>query len=518
MTRSTDVPAPKGELADVRTAAEYGSSRREVTNTPSLARSLWGLSAYGALVLGGIAIFLLIQSYGESLVAPPPIAPSPMTGTTVSGSSDVLWHLLIALTVVVIVGRVLGRLFSIIGQPPVIGEVIGGILLGPSLLGHISPETYVYILPATVAPFLGIVAQLGIILYMFLVGLELNPDMLRGQVHATVATSHTSIVLPFVLGTTLALYLYPRLSTSDIPFTNFALFLGVAMSITAFPVLARILSDRRMTRTKLGAVALTCAAVDDVTAWCLLAFVVGVVQARAEGALLAVVLTLGFIGFMLVVVRPLAAQITRTGDRNPSQGAIAFTLVCVLVAALTTEAIGIHAIFGAFLFGAIIPHDSMLTRALKRSLENIVTILLLPAFFAFTGMRTQFGLLSGWYEWAVCGLIIAVAVTGKFGGTLLAGRLTGLNWRYAASLGVLMNTRGLMELIVLNVGLDLGVISPTLFTMMVLMALITTIAAGPMLHLLMRQPLSEGRDDHLNATRPSLVHPEVRLRAESPTV
>jgi Kef-type K+ transport system membrane component KefB len=472
----------------------------------SIGQSLRGLSAYAALILGGIAIFLVVQSYGEALTAPAAAA-SVAAGSKAAGASDVLWHLLIALTVVVVVGRVIGRLFALVGQPPVIGEVVAGILLGPSLLGYISPETYLYILPPTVAPFLGVVAQLGVILYMFLVGLELNPDMLRGQVHATVATSHTSIILPFVLGSSLALFLYPRLSTNDVPFTNFALFLGVAMSITAFPVLARILSDRRMTRTKLGVVALTCAAVDDVTAWCLLAFVVGVVQARAQGALLAAVLTLGFIGFMLAVVRPVAARIATSGDRQPTQGHIAFALVCVMIAALTTEAIGVHAIFGAFLFGAIIPHESALARALKRSLENVVTILLLPAFFAFTGMRTQIGLLSGWYDWALCGLIIAVAVAGKFGGTLVAARFTGLSWRYAASLGVLMNTRGLMELIVLNVGLDLGVISPTLFAMMVLMALVTTIGAAPILHLLMPRQ-SEARDEPVNKRIPSL-RPEV---------
>src|SRR5688572_8640525 len=233
--------------------------------TRSIGYSIWGESAYVAGVLGAIAIFFLIRRYGEALVAPSSESRGLSDGILASGTSDVLWHFLIALTLVVIVGRVLGRLFSLIGQPPVIGEVIGGILLGPSLLGQISPEAYIYILPPAVAPFLGIVAQLGVILYMFLVGLELNPDLLRGQFRATVATSHASIVLPFVLGSTLALYLYPRFSTSDVPFTNFALFLGVAMSITAFPVLARILSDRQMIRTKLGVLALTCAAVNDVT-------------------------------------------------------------------------------------------------------------------------------------------------------------------------------------------------------------------------------------------------------------
>jgi Kef-type K+ transport system membrane component KefB len=503
-------------MPDSATGHDVRPTLSEATTTRSIASSVWGVSAYVTCVLGAIAFFLMIRRFGEALVAPSSESRGLANGIVASGTSDVLWHLLIALTVVVIVGRALGRLFSFIRQPPVIGEVIGGILLGPSLLGQISPEAYLYILPPTVAPFLGIIAQLGVILYMFLVGLELNPDMLRGQVHATVATSHASIVLPFVLGSTLALYLYPRFSTGDVPFTNFALFLGVAMSITAFPVLARILSDRQMTRTRLGAIALTCAAVDDVTAWCLLAFVVGVVQAQAESALLVALLTVSFIGFMFVAVRPIAARLTY-GDRNPTQGAIAISLVCVLIAAVTTEAIGVHAIFGAFLFGAVIPHGSALARVLKQSLENLVTILLLPAFFAFTGMRTQIGLVSGWYEWAICGLIIAVAVTGKFGGTIVASRATGLNWRDAAGLGVLMNTRGLMELIVLNIGLDLGVISPTLFTMMVLMALATTIATTPILQYLIPAPSTEKRKQVFMNQIPPLARAEVHLRADSTT-
>ena len=379
------------------------------------------------------------------------------------------------------VGRIVGRAFTLIGQPPVIGEVVGGILLGPSLLGRISPEAYQFILPPEVAPYLGLVAQLGVILYMFLVGLELNSDRLRGNVHTTIAISHASIVLPFVLGSALALPLYPRLSTNAVPFTNFALFLGVAMSITAFPVLARILSDRGIIRSELGVLALTCAAVGDVTAWCLLAFVVGVVQGNADSALWIAGATLGFIVLIFLVVRPAVARLARSVDRSPTPGAIAIVLAGVLMASLATEVIGVHAIFGAFLFGAVIPHDSALARSLRQNLEHLVTILLLPAFFAFTGMRTEIGLVSGASEWLICVVIIAVATLGKFGGTFVAARVSGLGWRYAAGLGVLMNTRGLMELIVLNVGLDLGVISPTLFTMMVLMALVTTMATTPVL-------------------------------------
>jgi Kef-type K+ transport system membrane component KefB len=437
------------------------------------------------MILGGVALFLVIRRYGETLSAPPPAAVASAAPSATSAAPDTVLHLLLALAAVVVIGRLLGFALRAVGQPPVIGEVVAGILLGPSLLGRLAPELASYILPTSVAPFLNIVAQLGVVAYMFLVGLELNVDVVRQRAHATVATSHASIVLPFVLGSVLALLLYPRLATSDVSFTSFALFMGVAMSVTAFPVLARILKDRRMTQTELGAVALACAAADDVTAWCLLAFVVGVTQAEIESAALVAVLTLVFIATMFFVVRPIVARlVARSRDAEPTLDALAVALVGLLVSALITEHIGVHAIFGAFLFGAIIPHDSRVARTLIDKLEVFVTVLLLPAFFALTGMRTEIGLLSGLAEWLLCGLIIVVATAGKFGGTLAAARLTGMKWRDAASLGILMNTRGLMELVVLNVGLDLGVISPRLFTMMVIMALVTTLTTTPVLELI----------------------------------
>jgi Kef-type K+ transport system membrane component KefB len=397
-------------------------------------------------------------------------------------TTDALWHLLLALTAVVITGRLLGQVFRFIGQPPVIGEVMAGILLGPSLLGAVSPDAYAFLLPPTVAPSLGLIAQLGVVLYMFLVGVELDTEGLKGQLRTTVGIAQTSIAIPFVLGVWLASSLYGGLAPDGVPLTHFAIFLGVAMSITAFPVLARILADRGIARTELGRLALSCAAIDDVTAWCLLAFVVGFVNASGGSALLTAALTLAFILFMFLAVRPVAITVTRRWDRiGPDRNAVAFTLVAVLCSALATEAIGVHAIFGAFLLGAVIPHESRLARVLNERIEDLVTILLLPAFFAFTGMRTQISLVSGWDDWLTCAAIIGVATAGKFGGAFLAARVSGYSWRMATSLGVLMNTRGLMELIVLNVGLDLGVISPTLFTMLVVMALVTTIATTPIL-------------------------------------
>jgi Kef-type K+ transport system membrane component KefB len=285
-----------------------------------------------------------------------------------------------------------------------------------------------------------------------------------------------------VLGAALSLWLYPIFSHEGVPFSSFALFMGAAMAVTAFPVLARILTDHQLEKTELGGLALSCAAADDVTAWCLLALVVGVSQADPSSAAWVTGQAVAFIGLMFFVVSPLLRRLIPSGDAHsaaPSPLAISATFLALLLSAATTEAIGIHAVFGAFLLGAVIPHDSQIAREFAIKLKDVVTVLLLPAFFAFTGMRTQINLLNGWESWLSCGAIILVATAGKFGGSFAAARLTGLGWRDSTALGMLMNTRGLMELIVLNLGLDLGIISPTLFAMMVVMALVTTAATAP---------------------------------------
>jgi Kef-type K+ transport system membrane component KefB len=448
------------------------------------AKTTWRVVLGYALMVGvTIALLLLVMSYGKHL-APAAEAVKTASPVGVTPKTDILYHVLLALVSILLLGRWLGKLFVHFGQPRVIGEMVAGIMLGPSLLGQIWPAAMNFILPAEVGPYLGIIAQIGVILYMFLVGLELNAGLLRSRAHATIAISHTSILVPFLLGGILALWLYPRLATGDVPFTSFALFMGVAMSITAFPVLARILTDRRMENTELGVIALSCAAIDDVTAWCLLAFVVGVANSQVGDAVQTTLLAFGYITIMFVVVRPLAVRYLGHDSDHPPQRMAVWVLVALLFSAMTAEWIGIHAIFGAFLLGAIIPHDSDVARDFQHKLEDIVKILLLPAFFAYTGMRTEIGLVSGWQAWMFCAVIILVATLGKFGGTLAAARFTGLNWRLSAALGVLMNTRGLMELIVLNIGLELGVISRTLFAMMVIMALVTTIATTPILHAL----------------------------------
>ena len=459
---------------------------------------------YSLMIAGMVGCYTLIRSYGETLSAP---AVSTVLGAHApAGRPGAIGHVLLALVIIIILARLLGSAFHYFHQPPVIGEIIAGILLGPSFLGHLSPEVSAYVFPTSVSPFLGVISEVGVILYMFLVGLELDPGLLKRRGHAAVAISHASIIAPFLLGALLSLILYPRLATGDLRFTAFSLFLGVSMSVTAFPVLARILTDRGMHKSRMGAIALTCAAVDDVTAWCLLALVVAIIQARTAGALVTFGFAMAFIAVMFLIVRPTMVRLTLAyGNRGRlTQGLMAVVFIVLLLSSWATDLIGIHAVFGAFALGAVIPHDSGMARELTDRLEDLLIVLLLPAFFAFTGLRTHIDLVNGAEQWILCGLIILVASAGKFGGSAIAARLTGMNWRDASALGVLMNTRGLVELIVLNIGLDLGVISPTLFAMLVLMALTATLATTPILDLISHE-LTEDKRAEPEAATPGLV-------------
>ncbi|MGZ8847786.1 MAG: cation:proton antiporter domain-containing protein, partial [Pyrinomonadaceae bacterium] len=365
-------------------------------------------------------------------------------------------------------------------------EIVAGILLGPSLLGLVSPATMAFLFPASSLEILKLLSQIGVALFMFVVGLELDVQHLRQKAHTAIMVSHASIVVPFFLGVALSLFLFQSLAPANTSFTAFALFMGIAMSITAFPVLARILEDRGLSRTRLGGIAITCAAVDDVTAWCLLALVIAI--ARADG-LFAGVLTIGlaiaFIGIMLFLVKPLFARLIKSDPNNDryNRGLVALILAFVLASALLAELIGIHALFGAFLAGVVMPPTAEVRRVLKEKLETFSLVVLLPLFFVFTGLRMQISLLNDWNSWLLCALIILIAIAGKLGGSMFMARWTGLNWRDSFSLGVLLNTRGLVELIVLSIGYDLGILSPRTFAMMVLMALATTFMTGPLLSL-----------------------------------
>ncbi len=449
------------------------------------ARGLRAVLLYVVLVGAPGLLLLGVLRWGAGLRAPSAPALTVAEKARAAAPMPDLLLLLVQIAVVVVAARLVGRLFRRIHQPQVVGEMVAGILLGPSLLGWVAPDLSAALFPPASLGFLNSISQVGLLVFMFLVGLELDPKLLRERGDTAVVTSHVSIVAPFVLGAVLATWLYPRLSHDGVTFTGFALFMGAAMSVTAFPVLARILTEKNLLRTRVGAVTLACAAVDDVTAWSILAAVVVIV--RAGDAALPLWGTLGgsalFVVVMMVAVRP---ALRRLGDRFRRSGglshdALAGVLLLALLSALATEWLGVHALFGAFLAGAVMPKDSAFVRALTGKLEDVTVVLLLPLFFAFTGLRTSVGLVSGGEMWAICALIVAVAVAGKFGGSTLAARATGMPWREAGALGVLMNTRGLMELVILNVGLDIGVISPTLFTMMVIMALVTTFMTTPLL-------------------------------------
>ena len=395
--------------------------------------------------------------------------------------------ILVLVEVLIVIGlsRLVGLAFKSIKQPLVIGEIVAGIMLGPSLFGLIAPHAAATLFPPETIPFLNVLSQVGLIFFMFLIGLELNSKYLSGNLQAAVLTSNVSIVVPFSLATILSLLLYPLVSNGTVSFTAFTLFLGAAMSITAFPVLARIITENNLQGTRLGTLALTCAAVDDVTAWCLLALAIAVARHGSidRQAILTIIASLLYIGFMFSVgrwfLKRLITHYRRAG--RLSQFVLALIYMGVVASALITELIGIHLIFGAFLLGAAMPKDAELVRELAIKTEDFVLIFLLPVFFAYSGLKTQIGLLNRPELWLLCALILGVAIAGKYIGTYVAARVSGINKREASALGWLMNTRGLTELIVLNIGLELGVISPLLFTMLVIMALVTTFMTSPLL-------------------------------------
>jgi len=424
-----------------------------------------------------------IESTNSRVSRPNPETPANDVIHTWSGNlREPLSILLLQMLVILMAARLVGALFLKIGQPAVIGEMVAGIILGPSLLGMIFPGVQAFLFPAASLDFLRLLSQIGVILFMFVVGIDLNVEHLRQKAHAAVLVSHASIIVPFFLGITLALLIYPSLAPAHISFTAFALFIGVAMSITAFPVLARIIEERRLGKTYLGSIAIACAAVDDVTAWCILAIVVAIAKAGGlGGSLVTIFLTLLFIGVMLFLVKPRAERLL--GEKVMSKGIVALVLVIVFTSALFTEVIGIHALFGAFLAGVIMPSHEGLRNFLRERLEPFSSGFLLPLFFAFTGLRTQIGLLDDWQSWLMCVAVIGVAIAGKFGASMIAARWTGMTWPESFSVGALMNTRGLIELVVLNLGYDLGILPPKIFGMMVLMALTTTFMTGPLLSL-----------------------------------
>ena len=457
-------------------------------------------SIYAAALFGGLLCLWAITRYGQQL----PLSDSAAAAgsTVVIGKAQPLFDavigelrknfgspfgtLILQILTILVASRVCGIVLKRLGQPRVMGEIIAGICLGPSLLGVMLPEVRGFLFPESALPRLFFLSNVGLILFMFMIGLELDLRSLATRAKSALLISHLSIIVPFVLGAALALVLFEPFAPHQFGFLSFALFMGVSMSITAFPVLARIIQEHRLTRTTLGAAAITSAAIDDVSAWCILAVVVGIVQSGSSaGAVGVLSLAVVYTGLALFAVRPALKRwlpTSTTGSRiAPAKLAVVFMIL--LTSCLLTESIGIHALFGAFLAGVIMPEEGAFKAKLVASVEDVSTLVLLPLFFAFTGLRTEIGLLNDLDGWLICGLIIAVAVIGKMGGTIAAARWTGLDWRGSAGLGALMNTRGLVELVVLNIGYDIGILTPKIFTMLVIMAIVTTMMTGPLLRL-----------------------------------
>lgn len=418
--------------------------------------------------------------------APPPPGTERVTAEKQRESGSRFAAFFIAIAVVMLVARLFGTAAVYLKQPRVMGEVIAGITLGPTILGAVAPEVSTALFPSDIIPFIGVVAQLGLIFYMFMVGLEVDLGQLKGRIGQVAAISNVSVAFPMMLGLAVALPIY-ELVGPDKKFVAFALFMGVSMSITAFPVLARILVERRMLKRPVGALTLACAAIDDVTAWFLIAIATAVAVAGSSSDVIeTIVEALAFVLVMGFIARPLLARMSTAYDeagRVPGFW-IVVIFTGVLLSAYTTEGIGIALIFGAFVMGLVMPRHAGLTEDVTGRVEDFTITLLLPLFFAFTGLKTNMGLLDRPELWLMTGVLLLLAIVGKFFGAALAARITGFGWRDSAVIGTLMNTRGLTELIVLNLALEKGVISDALFAMLVIMAIVTTLMAGPLLRLL----------------------------------
>jgi Kef-type K+ transport system membrane component KefB len=450
---------------------------------------------FALLAVFGLGIWLILTA-GSRLTRPvtsqsPAVTTESPTATHPQSPGQViprspLSTLLLQIIVIIVIARLFGSIFRRLGQPPVMGEMVAGITLGPSVLGLVSPQLAAFLFPETSMTTLGVLSQLGVVLFMFIVGMELDLQHLRERAGAAIMVSHASIVVPFLMGAALALGLYPTLAPPNTSFTPFALFMGIAMSITAFPVLARILKDRSLDQSPLGTTALACASIDDATAWCILAFVIAIANATGFlSSMITIALTFFFVVVMLFLLKPrIETFITKkiedaSYSRFMMAGVLAFALAC----AWFTETIGIHALFGGFLAGVVMPSTASVQTFLRDKIEAFTSAALLPLFFVFTGLRTQITLLNDVWSWLICLAIIVVAVVGKLVGSMLMARWTRMSWRDSFAIGVLMNTRGLIELVVLNIGYDLGILSARIFVMMVIMALTTTFMTGPLLSL-----------------------------------
>ena len=445
------------------------------------------------LLLFGALIYMAIEEgdrFSHHAVASSTVAEDTPFTMFCQFVTDNLHHplsiLLIQIIAVLLMVRLFGFLFKHIGQPGVIGEIVAGIVLGPSVLGYFFPDVFQALFPPESLTNLELLSQVGLVLFMFVIGMELDFSVLKNKINETLVISHAGILVPFFLGIVASYWIYEEYAAAQTAFLPFALFIGISMSITAFPVLARIIQERNMTKTSLGTLAIASAANDDVTAWCLLAVVIAIAKAGTfASALYAIGLTALYIIIMFMVVRPFLKKV---GEVYANQEVISSTL---------TEIIGIHALFGAFMAGVVMPPSIGFRKVMMEKVEDIALVFFLPLFFAFTGLRTEIGLINSPALWGVCLLLITVAVAGKLGGCAVAARLVGESWKDSFTIGTLMNTRGLMELVALNIGYEMGVLPPSIFVILVIMALVTTFMTTPLLHLVER--IFARREERLSA-------------------
>lgn len=459
------------------------------------------------LLLFGALIYMAIEEgdrFSHHAVASSTVAEDTPFTMFCQFVTDNLHHplsiLLIQIIAVLLMVRLFGFLFKHIGQPGVIGEIVAGIVLGPSVLGYFFPDVFQALFPPESLTNLELLSQVGLVLFMFVIGMELDFSVLKNKINETLVISHAGILVPFFLGIVASYWIYEEYAAAQTAFLPFALFIGISMSITAFPVLARIIQERNMTKTSLGILAIASAANDDVTAWCLLAVVIAIAKAGTfASALYAIGLTALYIIIMFMVVRPFLKKV---GEVYANQEVInktfvALILLILIISSTLTEIIGIHALFGAFMAGVVMPPSIGFRKVMMEKVEDIALVFFLPLFFAFTGLRTEIGLINSPALWGVCLLLITVAVAGKLGGCAVAARLVGESWKDSFTIGTLMNTRGLMELVALNIGYEMGVLPPSIFVILVIMALVTTFMTTPLLHLVER--VFARREERLSA-------------------
>jgi Kef-type K+ transport system membrane component KefB len=386
------------------------------------------------------------------------------------------------LAVILGVCRLAGALFKRLGQSQVVSEMVAGMLLGPSLLGWLTPEISAYLFPAQSKAIIFTVSQVGLVLYMFLIGVEFDVGLIRRRLGTAVSVSIAGIAVPFVLGGSIALLIARdrQLFSAHASVLQIVLFTGACMSITAFPMLARIISEQGLSKTSLGTLALAAGSVDDAAAWCVLAIILAAFQSDAMIAVYAIAGGATFVVVVLSVVKPLLLPLGRKVEQAGRMGpdVLVFVLMLLMVSAWFTDRIGIYSVFGAFIIGVAMPRERFASE-LKRMIQPLTTTLLLPVFFVYSGLNTKLGLVSTPYLWLLALVILAASTLGKGGACYLAARLHGETHRQALAVGALMNARGLMELIILNIGLERGLIQPAMFAIMVMMAIVTTLAATP---------------------------------------